>query len=211
MSDVMVQGDFWQIAPDADEPQRRSIREVLADGITADDIKALLRLRHEQPRKDWSAWAFFDEFIPGTGTAPSASSRIDGWAINVWPSGGFITIAYEIKVNRGDFLRELRDPRKRNWALEFSDEFYFVAPYGLIDRAELPAECGLVEVSKVGVRGMYRLGEQRYNLRVKVKPAPRQKRPAPSWALLASVARRACRAENAAVKDPDGLGGEVTA
>lgn len=211
MSDVLVQGDFWQLAPDADELPRRTVREVLADGITADTIKALLRLRHEQPRADWSAWAFFDEFIPGTGTAPSASSRIDAWAINVWPSGGFVTIAYEIKISRSDFLRELKDMHKRDWALTFSDQFYFVAPYGLINRAELPADCGLVEVSKVGARGMYKLDEQRYNMRVKVKPAPRQKRPAPSWALLASVARRACRAESAAVKDPDGLGGEVTA
>lgn len=208
MSDVMVQAGFWQVEPEIEELPRRTVAQILAEGITASTIKTLLRLRHSEPL---GAWAFFDEFIPGTGTAPSASSRIDGWAINVWPSGGFVTIAYEIKISRGDFLRELKDPRKRDWALTFSDEFYFVAPYGLIDRAELPADCGLVEVSKVGARGMYVIGEQRYNMRVKVKPAPRQKRPAPSWALLASVARRACRAESAAVKDPDGAGGEVTA
>lgn len=196
----MMQAEFWQDEPIADEP-RRPMREILADGVTSDVIKKLLRARHAEPGKAWSAWAFFDEFIPGTGTSREAGTRMDGWAINVWPSGGFVSIAYEIKVSRSDFLRELKDPYKREWALTFSDEFYFVAPIGLIDRAELPPDCGLVEVKRGGQRGgMYKLEDGReFDMRVKVKPAPRTKRPAPTWALLAAVARRTCRAEGEAI------------
>lgn len=207
MSEDISQAAFWQIESQPDDQPRRTIREVLADGVTAAVIKQLLRARHAEPV---GAWAFFDEFIPGIGYASTGSdTRLDGWAMNVWPSNGYRTIAYEIKVSRSDFLREMKDPGKREWALTFTDEFYFVAPRHLIDPKELPDDCGLIEVTRVTVRGSYVVGDQLYNMRATKKPML-DKRPykirdrdqRPTWDLLAAVARRACRAESSPLTPP---------
>lgn len=200
-----VQAELWPADP-GDGEQRRTVKEILSEGITAAVVKELLRLRHAEPV---GAWAYFPEFTPGIGYAsPGVETRIDAWAMNVWPSNGYTTIAYEIKVSRSDFLRELKDPDKRAWALRFSDEFYFVAPRHLIHPKELPPECGLIEVTKVTVKGNYKIDGQRYTMRATVK-APKRKtlkdldRDArPTWHLLAAVARRACRAENEAKPTP---------
>lgn len=197
MSSSPTQETFWQPEAEVDAEPRRTAAQIATDGITAHNIKKLLHLRHAAPRNGLGGWAVFDEFIPGTGTSSSAGSRIDVWAMNVWPSGGFVTIAYEIKVSRGDFLRELKDDHKRDWALTFSDEFYFVAPKDLIKPDELPDNSGLIEVAWVMARGMYEIGDKRYNMRVKTKAPARAKAASPSWALLASVARRVARQEAA--------------
>lgn len=202
-----MQAAFWQLESQPDDQPRRPIREVLADGVTAAVIKQLLRARHAEPV---GAWAFFDEFMPGIGMAATgAGVRLDGWAMNVWPSKGYRTIAYEIKVSRSDFLREMKDPGKRAWALTFTDEFYFVAPRHLIDPKELPDDCGLIEIAKVPVKGNYQLDGQRYNMRATKKPVPdqrpfkiRDRDQRPTWDLLAAVARRSCRAESSLAIGP---------
>jgi hypothetical protein len=47
---------------------------------------------------------------------------------------------YEIKISRGDFLRDTK------WYQYFGyvHEFYLVCPSGIIDRTEIPLECGLM-------------------------------------------------------------------
>ena len=47
---------------------------------------------------------------------------------------------YEIKISRGDFLRDAK------WYQYFGyvNEFYLVCPSGIIDRTEIPLECGLM-------------------------------------------------------------------
>lgn len=54
------------------------------------------------------------------------------------------TIAFEIKVNRNDFLRDIK------WQdyLDYCTEFYFVAPPNIIMPDELPPEAGLLVISK---------------------------------------------------------------
>jgi len=49
-------------------------------------------------------------------------------------------VGYEIKVSRGDFLRDAK------WYQYFPyvHEFYLVCPLNLIDRTEIPLECGLM-------------------------------------------------------------------
>lgn len=202
MSDALVQAGFWQVEPEVEGQPRRTVAKILAEGITSSTIKTLLRLRHSEPAL---AWAFFDEFIPGIGYGSSgAGTRLDGWAMNVWPSNGYRTIAYEIKVSRGDFLRDLKNPEKREWALAFTDEFYYVAPRHLISPKELPDDCGLIEVTKVTVKGAYQIGDALYNVRATKKPTSkawgkvRDRDQRPTWDLMAAVARRACRAESEA-------------
>lgn len=55
---------------------------------------------------------------------------------------------YEIKVSRNDFLQ---DDKWRGY-LPFGNEFYFVSPSNVIDKAELPDEAGLMVTSKNGTR-----------------------------------------------------------
>lgn len=146
------------------------------------NILKALRRRHPE-----SEWAFFEELRAGTGyrktwasTGPldnNPEQRFDAWAINLYPSKNFLRIAYEIKVSRSDFLREIKHPEKRAQALQLSNQFYFVAPPGLIKASELPPEAGLIEVK----------GEWESRLKVR---APVREAVAPTWQFFASIARR---------------------
>ena len=52
--------------------------------------------------------------------------------------------AYEIKVSRSDFLSDIAKPDKRRAYLEVAEALYYVCPEGLIDKKEVPQECGLI-------------------------------------------------------------------
>ncbi len=89
-----------------------------------------LRKRHGAVGREW---AFFDELRAGTGyknirKGMNPEQRFDAWAINLYPSKGHMTIAYEVKVSRSDFLhtklRILRNGNKHcstpmNFTLQF--------------------------------------------------------------------------------------------
>jgi hypothetical protein len=77
---------------------------------------------------------------------------LDLFAFNTWPSKRFLKIAYEIKVSRSDFARELGDPLKRTWAVEVADECYFATPSGMIQADEVPEGWGLIEMGKSKLR-----------------------------------------------------------
>lgn len=134
-------------------------------------IMAALRDRHQ------GEWAFFAELRIGTGYGKDAEQRLDAWAMNLWPSSSFRRVTYEIKISRGDFLRELREPLKRRAGLLVSNEFYFAAPKGLITVDSLPPECGLVEVDGA------------HTARV-VRSAPWRDTSPASWRFVASLVRR---------------------
>jgi hypothetical protein len=115
--------------------------------LTAGDLVQALRRRHAEERGEW---ANLTEFL-----------LIDFLAIRCWSAGiGFRRVAYEIKVDRGDFRRELQLwPRKAQAGLELGHQFIFAVPRGLLRDDELqahgpdlegkrlwvPAEAGLVE------------------------------------------------------------------
>lgn len=123
---------------------------------------------------------YIREFRAGTGYASGSERYLDGWAIGCYPSSGMVKTAIEIKVSRSDFCRELKKPFKRDSALRISNEFYFAAPAGLIKEAELPEECGLIEVAEDGIA------------RIAVD-APYRECPVATWPFVASLARRAAR------------------
>lgn len=81
-------------------------------------------------------------------------TRIDAWALDCWKcqkSGTYYNAyAFEVKVSRGDFLSEIKNPVKRLAALELSNYFYFVTPKGLVKASEIPDECGLKTVNATG-------------------------------------------------------------
>lgn len=150
--------------------------------MTAKQCLSAVHMLHTQTLE----WAIFDEFYPGTGASAMSGSRLDAFVVNCWPSGGYLSIAYEIKVARQDFLNELRQPAKRRFALLISNQFYFVTPVGMVSVSEIPVECGLREVMP--------------DLTIKhTKPAPHRDRLPASWSLLAAVARRVQKAEALAV------------
>lgn len=145
-------------------------------------LEAIHRLHFESLE-----WAVFEEFYPGTGTSSMSGSRLDAFVLNCWPSGGYTSIAYEIKVSRQDFLNEIKAPAKRRLALLISNQFYFVTPVGLVQPAEIPVECGLREVMPdLSIRH--------------TKSAPQRDRLPATWALMAALARRVTKVERMETK-----------
>jgi hypothetical protein len=73
--------------------------------------------------------------------------RADAVALNCWASGkwGLSFLGFEIKVSRGDFLHELKHPEKRRETYPDVDGIFFAVPKGLVAKAEVPADCGLIE------------------------------------------------------------------
>ena len=101
-------------------------------------IIELLRYRHAPPE-----WASFSELSTSTGA--QMARRLDFFAMSCWPSSGQHAIAYEVKVSRRDFAREIEDPSKRRHAEDVASECYFVTPHGLLKPDELPEGWGLIE------------------------------------------------------------------
>ncbi len=154
------------------------------------EIIEVLRARHRSE-------LFFAELRAGAGYGGVAERRIDAWALHPHPSRSNCRTAYEVKVSRGDFLKELKDPKKRKAALLFSNEFYFAAPKGLITPGEIPAEAGLIEIidnprTKIVVTNddcvIKGAPPHIWNIAVR---APWRDTPPPSWRFVASLIRNA--------------------
>lgn len=106
----------------------------------ADHIEKLLAQRHSE-----------DIFVPqcknGSTHYNSRLRILDAWVMaKSWVHPKYT--AYEIKVSRQDFLRD----DKWREALPLCNEFYWVAPKGIIDPAEVAPECGLMIAPKNGNR-----------------------------------------------------------
>ncbi len=91
-----------------------------------------------------------DVFVPECKDGPTwqgSHLRLDGWAMKrAWTHP--LSIGYEVKVSRGDFLSD----DKWHGYLDYCNEFYFVCPAGMIQLDELPPEAGLLCASKTGTR-----------------------------------------------------------
>lgn len=154
--------------------------------MNAQQVIEALRKRHGLNGREW---AFFDELRAGTGyknirKGLNPEQRFDAWAINLYPSKNHMTVVYEVKVSRSDFLHEMANPTKREQGLQHSNEFYFAVPSGLVKPEEVPEECGLLYVND--------------DLSIKtIKKAQYRQDALLSWSLLASIARRAVKGKNA--------------
>lgn len=100
----------------------------------------LLKERHVE--KFSGVWATFEELRASTGFVND--QRIDFFAVHTWPSESYNSIAYEVKVSRGDFMKEIKHPEKRVFAESMSNESYFVTPRGLVKPEEVPDGWGLI-------------------------------------------------------------------
>jgi hypothetical protein len=104
---------------------------------TAAELERLLAARH--PADNWV-------YVPRCKTGPTAYAThlhiMDAWAFRKsWAHP--CAVGYEIKVDRGDFLR---DEKWRKY-LAYTNQFFFVAPKRVIQPNELPPEAGLMEAT----------------------------------------------------------------
>lgn len=74
----------------------------------------------------------------------------DALVMSLWPSRGLHLHGFEIKVSRGDWLRELKDPAKAEEIVRFCDFWWIVADRGIVEKSELPPTWGLLEASGRG-------------------------------------------------------------
>lgn len=102
---------------------------------TATQLREMLQTKFPAPR-----YAYLEEV--GNATGFDCKGWIDAIVVSLWPSDGLTRYAYEIKVARSDFLRELEDPKKSAWVKEYCHGFWFVAPAGVIKVEELPDGVG---------------------------------------------------------------------
>ena len=108
--------------------------------MTANTILKLLLKRHKD-----------DICVPeckhGQSWSAEKIKRFDLWVMKRSYANP-ITWIYEIKVSRQDFLQD----SKWQAYLPYCTDFYFVAPYGIINVNEVPEQAGLLLSSKNGTR-----------------------------------------------------------
>jgi len=118
------------------------------------------------------------------GTGRDANRWVDIAVFQMWRTKGLTRSAFEIKVTRHDFIRELAQPEKHRWVQQSFHEFWFVAPEDIIQVEELP----------VGAGFMYPRGDK---LCIK-RHAVRNPNPKLDDVLLAAFMRSAWKSTNAA-------------
>ena len=103
--------------------------------VTSGDIYTRIRAAYPFEK----GWITMGEVQPhGT------SRRFDALAIMGWGSRGFEAVGFEIKVSRGDWLKELKDPSKADPLVSLCTRWWVCAPPGVVQAAELPESWGLL-------------------------------------------------------------------
>lgn len=108
--------------------------------MNAEDVKIALENRFSKGH------ACFREFRTLTGYANAR--YVDFLAVGMWGKTWGIK-AFEIKISKNDFIQDVAIfEHKHGDALEISHEFYYVCPWGMIDKGEVPEIAGLFYVNK---------------------------------------------------------------
>ncbi len=106
--------------------------------VTEDDVLAALERRYGAP-----FYCFFPHFRDATGF--QASRTADGLAMSLYKSRGLAIMGFEVKVSRGDWLSELKQPEKAEAVLEYCDSWWIVTPKDVIQPGEVPKSWGWLE------------------------------------------------------------------
>jgi hypothetical protein len=144
-------------------------------------------------------WLFLRELRIGVGHRGHSMQRLDAFALNCLPHLATKRVCYEVKVSRADFLGEVKQPLKRRIGMRFSNEFFFVAPKGLLSIDEVPVDCGLIEIGQAATeesRALLRrrtepfwFDAERSCFCVVTVPAPWRDTPGPTWQFTAAMLR----------------------
>lgn len=107
--------------------------------LTETQVFNALRERYAAPE-----WALLPQVANTTGAYRSRYA--DAVAVSLWPSRGFEVHGFEIKVTRGDWLRELKNPGKADDFVTLCDGWWLaVGEKGIVKPDELPRGWGLLE------------------------------------------------------------------
>ena len=106
--------------------------------MNAKEVLTELSKRYEPP-----VYAFFAEVANGTG---GVGRYIDAVAYSLYPSMDHEIHGFEIKVDRGDFLKEMGTPQKAAESMQFCNRWWLVAPKGIAHKDELPKTWGFYEI-----------------------------------------------------------------
>lgn len=148
---------------------------------TEDEVFRALETVHPGPDK-WT-------LVPHLPDATSFDKcrTVDAMAFGCWRSVGIAVHGYEIKVSRGDWLRELQDPEKSFAFSNRCNYWWIAAPEKIVKLEELPAHWGLREVFKT---------EDGYSVKIR-KPATFNDKPVFDMPFVVALARACYR------KSPD--------
>jgi len=148
---------------------------------TEEDVFAALETVHPGPDK-WT-------LVPHLPDATSFDKcrTVDAMAFGCWRSVGIAVHGYEIKVSRGDWLRELQDPEKSFAFSNRCNYWWIAAPEKIVKLEELPAHWGLREVFKT---------DDGYSVKIR-KPATFNDKPVFDMPFVVALARACYR------KSPD--------
>ena len=102
--------------------------------LSAHDLHEAIRARYEPPE-----WHLETEVT-------LAGRRLDVVALNMWETRGWRVVGFEIKVSRGDWVRELNAFQKSEEWTAVVDAFYVVTPPKLVRDGELPEGWGHLEL-----------------------------------------------------------------
>lgn len=105
--------------------------------VTAKEVIEALRKKHAED-------VFVDECNAGSAWF-GAGLRLDAWAMKKsWKNP--LTIGYEIKVARADFMQDQKYPCYK----AFCNRLYLVCPWGLVEPDEVAEGVGLMYLTKTG-------------------------------------------------------------
>jgi len=154
--------------------------------LTSSQILDAIAERHCHKHQK-GRYLFLRELRVGTGYI--ANRSIDGFLMDAYPSSGMFRTAFEVKVSRADFRREIAEPNKRREAMRYSNYFYFIAPAGVLKHEDIPVDCGLMEVEPVDPdHPTERFWKHKYKLET-IIPAPHRDVPGPTWTFMAAALR----------------------
>lgn len=143
--------------------------------ITSETVIAALRDVHPP-----ELWFTVDELS----IRRQGARRVDLLALNILNTfikgkqrGRYLEVrVFEVKVDRGDFTKEIAHPPKYEAGMSLANRFYYAAPEGMIKIDELPEGAGLFEITKDGAK--------------LTKQANWSECEDPTWRLIAAIARR---------------------
>lgn len=105
--------------------------------MDAHDLEQLIRNRFAPP-----SYAFLPQVRNQTGYSKGIRTA-DALAMCLFPSRGLYLNGFEIKINRGDWLKELKTDKAEDIAY-YCDFWYVVAPVDIVKVEEVPASWGLM-------------------------------------------------------------------
>lgn len=109
-----------------------------AASIDADKMRAMLRKKFPPEQ-----YAMLYEVRDAAGF--SARRNADVIVVGLWPSRGCAVEGMEIKISRGDWLRELKKPQKAEAFVRFCDRWWVIAAdQNIVKVDELPPTWGLM-------------------------------------------------------------------